>query len=359
VIEARLAHRLDGGFTLDVDLRLPARGVSVLFGPSGSGKTTMLRCIAGLLRAQRGRLVVGGEVWQDEATATFVPPHRRAIGMVFQEPSLFPHLTVQGNLDFGLKRAGGAATRATLDAAVELLGIGTLLARRPDALSGGERQRVAIARALAVGPRLLLMDEPLAALDAARKQEILPFLDRLQRELTMPVVYVTHAIGEVMRLADHVVALDAGRAVARGPLFDMLARLDVPALSQDDAAGVVLRCIVAERDRRWRLARMDFDGGVLWTRDTGHLLGSAVRVQVLARDVSLALTEPRDTSIANQLQGTVQSLADDVHPANVLALVSVGGVLLMSRLTRRSAERLALAPGQQVWAQVKAVVVVA
>jgi molybdate transport system ATP-binding protein len=279
--------------------------------------------------------------------------------MVFQEASLFPHLSVQGNLDYGLKRAAGAASRATLDAAVQLLDIGSLLARRPDALSGGERQRVAIARALAVGPRLLLMDEPLASLDAARRQEILPFLDRLHRELTMPVVYVTHAIGEVMRLADHVVALDAGRVQAQGPLFEMLARLDVPTLAQDDAAGVVLACSVAARDERWHLARMDFDGGHLWTRDVGHPLGSAVRVQVLARDVSLALAEPRETSIANQLQGAVQSIADDVHPANVLALVRVGSVMLMSRLTRRSAERLALAPGRAVWVQVKAVVVVA
>jgi molybdate transport system ATP-binding protein len=359
-IEARFAHRFGAsGFAFDVDLRLPARGVSVLFGPSGCGKTTLLRCLAGLQRAQRGRLLVGGAVWQDDETATFVPPHRRAIGMVFQEASLFPHLSVQCNLDYGLKRAAGAASRATVDAAVQLLDIGSLLARRPDALSGGERQRVAIARALAVGPRLLLMDEPLAALDAARRQEILPFLDRLHRELTMPVVYVTHAIGEVMRLADHVVALDTGRVQAHGPLFEMLARLDVPTLAQDDAAGVVLACTVAARDERWHLACMDFDGGVLWTRDVGHPLGSAVRVQVLARDVSLALAEPRETSIANQLQGVVQSLAEDVHPANLLALVRVGSVMLMSRLTRRSAERLALAPGRAVWVQVKAVVVVA
>jgi molybdate transport system ATP-binding protein len=173
------------------------------------------------------------------------------------------------------------------------------------------------------------------------------------------VVYVTHAIGEVMRLADHVVAIDAGRCTAEGPLFDMLARLDVPALAQDEAAGVVLPCTVAARDERWHLARMDFDGGQLWTRDVGHPLGTAVRVQVLARDVSVALAEPRNTSIANHLQGTVQSLADDVHPANLLALVRVGSVAVMSRLTRRSAERLALAPGQPVWVQVKAVAVVA
>jgi molybdate transport system ATP-binding protein len=353
-LEARFVHRLSDSFTLDVDLRLPARGVSALFGASGCGKTTLLRCLAGLQRARQGRLVVDGERWQDD-DGHFVPTHRRAVGMVFQEASLFPHLTVQANLDYGLKRA--AASRALLDAAVELLGIGALLARRPEALSGGERQRVAIARALATAPRLLLMDEPLAALDARRKQEILPFLERLHRELTMPVVYVTHAIGEVMRLADHVVALDAGRASAEGPLHEMLARLDLPTLAQDEQAGVVLPCTVAERQRPWQLARMDFDGGSLWTRDSGHPLGQVVRVQVLARDVSVALSEAHDSSIANQLPGTLQSLADDVHPAHQLALVRVGGVLVISRLTRRSADRLQLRAGQPVWVQVKAVAV--
>jgi molybdate transport system ATP-binding protein len=355
-IEARFVHRLSDSFTLDVDLHLPARGVSVLFGPSGCGKTTLLRCLAGLQRAGQGRLVVDGERWQDDG-GHFVPTHRRGIGMVFQEAGLFPHLTVQGNLDYGLKRAG--ASRAMLDAAVDLLGIGALLKRQPGALSGGERQRVAIARALATSPRLLLMDEPLAALDARRKLEILPFLDRLRRELTMPVVYVTHAIGEVMRLADHVVALDTGRATAEGPLHTMLARLDLPTLAQDEQAGVVLPCTVAERQDRWQLARMDFDGGSLWTRDNGHPIGQAVRVQVLARDVSLALSETGDSSIANHLPGTLQALAADVHPANQLALVRVGGVLVMSRLTRRSAERLQLQTGQQLWVQVKAVAVVA
>jgi molybdate transport system ATP-binding protein len=354
-IEARFFHRLNDSFALDVDLNLPGRGISVLFGPSGCGKTTLLRCLAGLQRAEQGRLVVDGESWQD-ANEHFVPTHRRAVGMVFQEASLFPHLTVQANLDYGLKRA--AASRSMLDAAVEMLGIGALLARRPEALSGGERQRVAIARALATAPRLLLMDEPLAALDARRKQEILPFLERLHRELTMPVVYVTHAISEVMRLADHVVALDAGRATGQGPLHEVLARLDRPTLAQDEQAGVVLPCTVAERQSQWQLARMDFDGGSLWTRDSGHALGQAVRVQVLARDVSIALSEADDSSISNHLPGTLQALGGDVHPANQLALVRVGGVLMMSRVTRRSADRLRLQAGQRVWVQVKAVAVV-
>jgi molybdate transport system ATP-binding protein len=335
---------------------LPASGISVLFGPSGCGKTTLLRCLAGLHRAQRGRLVVDGDVWQDDDAGRFVPPHRRAIGMVFQEASLFPHLTVQANLDYGLKRAGGAAQRATLDTAVEMLGIGALLPRKPEALSGGERQRVAIARALAVGPRLLLMDEPLAALDAQRKAEVLPYLDRLHAELAIPVVYVSHAVDEVARLAHHLVLLDRGRVVAAGPLADMMARLDLPT-ARGEGAGVVLDAVVAERDAPWQLARLQVGDGEfgLWARDQGLPVGSAVRVRVLARDVSLSRTPQTGTSIGNQLAGTVEAIADDEHAALALVRVRVGVVPVVARLTRRSAFALRLAPGQPVWAHVKTV----
>jgi molybdate transport system ATP-binding protein len=222
-IEARF--RIDWpGFVLDVDLSLPGRGVTALFGHSGSGKTTLLRCIAGLERAPLGRLAVDGEVWQD--ASQWLPPHKRPIGYVFQEASLFAHLTVMGNLHYGLKRLR-CAPRISLDQAIELLGIGHLLDRKPDTLSGGERQRVGIARALAVSPRLLLMDEPLAALDLKRKQEILPYLERLHDELEIPVLYVSHSPDEVTRLADHLVAMEGGRVVAYGPLADTLARLDL------------------------------------------------------------------------------------------------------------------------------------
>ena len=350
MIEARFALKL-GSFTLDVDLRLPA-GVSVLFGPSGCGKTTLLRCLAGLQRAPQGRLVVAGQVWQDERV--FVPTHARAVGLVFQEASLFPHLTVQGNLDYGLRRTPAEQRRIALPEAVALLGIGALLPRRPHSLSGGERQRVAIARALAVGPSLLLMDEPLASLDAQRKAEILPFLERLQQALTMPLVYVTHAAAELTRLADHVVLLDAGRVRAQGPLHELSARLDV-ALLQDDEAGVVLPCRVGQRDVEWGLVRLDFDGGALWSRDAGHAVGDRVRVHVAARDVSLALSELPGTSISNQLRGVVQTLAADAQPSLALALVQVGGVSIMARLTRRSVQRLQLQTGSAVWVQVKSV----
>ena len=348
-IEARFALK-QGSFELDVQLSLPGQGVSVLFGPSGCGKSTLLRCLAGLQRAPGGHLQVQGEVWQDESC--FVPTHRRAIGMVFQEASLFAHLTVQGNLDYGRRRVAAAEQRVALDAAVELLGIAPLLARRVQALSGGERQRVAIARALAVSPRLLLLDEPLAALDAPRKAEILPYLERVQRELALPVVYVTHAPAEVARLADQVVLMRAGRIVASGSLQALNARLDL-ALANEDDAGVVLQGRVGVREPQWHLARVDFGGGSLWTRDAGHAPGAPVRIRVLARDVSLALTELAGTSIANQLAGTLESLADDSHPAQQLALVRIGPDCVLARLTRRSVERLVLVPGQPVWVQVK------
>ena len=355
MIEARFALTL-GSFTLDVDLRLPDAGVSVLFGPSGCGKTTLLRCLAGLQRAPQGRLVVAGQVWQDGHR--FVPTHERAVGVVFQQASLFPHLTVQGNLDYGLSRTPAAERRIALSEAVALLGIEALLARQPAGLSGGERQRVAIARALVASPRLLLMDEPLAALDARRKAEILPYLERLPAALTIPIVYVTHAVAEATRLADHLVLLDAGRVQAQGPLHELSARLDV-SLAQDEDAGVVLNGTVAERDAAWALARLDFEGGALWTRDTGLAVGQRVRVRVAARDVSLALAELPGTSINNQLAGVVERIAPDTQPSQALALVRVGSVLFMARLTRRSVQRLQLAPGSAVWVQVKSVALLA
>jgi molybdate transport system ATP-binding protein len=351
-LSLRLVRR---DFTLDVSLRLQGRGVSALFGPSGCGKTTVLRALAGLERAA-GRVALGDEVWQDDASGRFVPTHRRPIGYVIQEAGLFPHLDVAGNLSYGMKRIAPADRRIELDRVVSLLGIGPLLRRRPATLSGGERQRVAIARALATSPRLLLMDEPLAALDAAKKAEILPYLERLHDELAIPVVYVSHAIDEVARLADHLVLMEAGRVVADGAIADMLARLDLAAPFGEEA-GVVLDGVVGERDATWQLARLDVAGGAcaLWSRDTGLALGRHVRLRVLARDVSLASAPQPGSSIGNQLAATVEAIADDSHPALALVRVRVGTVPLVARLTRRSAHALELAPGRPVWAQVKTV----
>ena|SRR5450830_487746 len=356
-IQARF--RLDWpGFTLDVDLDLPARGVTALFGHSGSGKTTLLRCMAGLERASQGRLTVNGEIWQDVGPngGFWLPTHKRPVGYVFQEASLFPHLTVMGNLRYGLRRISGAQ-QESLDQAIELLGIGHLLERKPDRLSGGERSRIGIARALALRPRLLLMDEPLAALDLKRKQEILPYLERLHAELDIPVIYVSHAPDEVARLADHLVVMDTGRAIAAGPLTETLARLDLPIHLGEDA-GVVLNAIVAERDANWHLARVEFPGGSLWVRDGGHAIGAPVRLRILARDVSIALEKVGGTSILNCLPATVDQLAPGEHPALALLRLQVGPSPLLARLTQRSAIGLGITPGMPVWVQIKAVALI-
>ncbi|MGF1644920.1 MAG: molybdenum ABC transporter ATP-binding protein [Thiotrichales bacterium] len=354
----RAEVRLDyPGFALDTDLRLPGRGVTALFGHSGSGKTTLLRCIAGLEPGWRGHLSINGEVWQDSERGIHLPTHRRPLGFVFQEASLFPHLSVLGNLEYGRKRVKAATQPVALDQVIELLGIGHLLARKPDRLSGGERQRVAIARALAVSPRILLMDEPLAALDLARKKEILPYLERLHDALDIPVLYVSHAPDEVARIADHLVVMEAGSVVADGPLSATLARLDLPFQLGEDA-GVVLDAVVAERDPEWHLARVDFAGGYFWVRDGGHAPGARVRVRVLARDVSLTLTRHTGTSILNTLPAVVAEIADEAQPALALVRLNVGGAPLVARVTRRSAHALELTPGKIVYAQVKAVALI-
>lgn len=341
------------GFTLDLDLDLPGRGLTAIFGQSGSGKTTLLRCIAGLERAERGFLSFNGEVWQDEQI--FLPAHKRPLGYVFQEASLFPHLTVMGNLRYGLTRSKDEQ-RVSLDHAIELLGIGALLERKPERLSGGERQRVGIARALAVSPRILLMDEPLAALDLARKQEILPYLERLRDELEIPLLYVTHSPDEVGRLANHLVALEGGAVVAQGPLAETLARIDLP-IRLGEERGVVLEGVVAERDEEWHLERVEFPGGFLWMRDRGIPLGQHVRVRVPSGGISLSRLPQQESSILNTLAGVVEAIGNDDHPAHSLVRVRIGESVLLARLTKRSVAALDLRPGLPVWAQIKSVAV--
>ncbi|MCM2321025.1 MAG: molybdenum ABC transporter ATP-binding protein [Pseudomonas sp.] len=347
----RLAY---ADFSLDVDLSLPGRGVTALFGHSGSGKTTCLRCIAGLERAPQGRLAVNGELWQDSASGLFVPPHKRALGYVFQEASLFPHLSVRRNLEFGMRRIDPASRRVSWEHVLELLGIGHLLERMPERLSGGERQRVGIARALLTSPRLLLMDEPLAALDLKRKNEILPYLERLHDELDIPILYVSHAPDEVARLADHVVLLDQGRVVAQGPLQETLARLDLPTAFSEDA-GVVIEARVADHDEAYHLTRLAFPGGEVLVARRPEALGQRLRFRVHARDVSLALARAEGSSITNLLPATVQALAAADTPAHVLVRLDADGTPLLARITRRSADQLGIAPGQRLWAQIKAV----
>lgn len=342
-------------FSLDVALELPGRGVTAFFGVSGSGKTTLLRCIAGLERADSGRLVVNGEVWQDDAAGVFVPVHRRALGYVFQEPSLFAHLDVRRNLDYGQGRVPAAQRRVSLDQAINLLGIEKFMQRRPDSLSGGERQRVAIARALVTSPRLLLMDEPLASLDMQRKADLLPYLERLHGELDIPVLYVSHAPDEVARLADHLVLLEAGRVTAAGATRELMTRLDLP-LAHGDAAAAVIAATVTHLEPAWQLAHLVFPGGQISLPSQALQPGQHVRVRIQARDVSLTLQRQEGSSVLNVFAAIVTGLADD-SPGQVMVALDAGGNTLLARITRKSAAALQLQPGSRVYAQVKGVAV--
>jgi molybdate transport system ATP-binding protein len=343
------------GFSLDVSLAAPGRGVTAIFGPSGSGKTSLLRSIAGLERAGSGYLAVNGEVWQDDTAGIFLPVHKRPLGYVFQEASLFAHLDVRRNLDFGLRRVPAAQRRVSLEQAIELLGLQALMQRMPGTLSGGERQRVAIARALATSPRLLLMDEPLASLDIARKAEILPYLERLHDELDMPVFYVSHAPDEVARLADHLVLLDAGRVTASGPTRELMTRLDLP-LAHGDAAAAVLDAVVSAVEPGWHMSHAEFSGGSISLLNPGLQVGQRVRVRIQARDVSLTLERQTGTSVQNIFAATVTALSAD-SPGQVMVGLDTGGSALLARITQKSAEALQLRPGSCVFAQVKGVAV--
>ena len=347
-------HLPRAGFELQLDLQWPDHGITVLFGASGSGKTTLLRCVAGLEHAS-GRVQMGDDIWQDDAQQIFVPTWQRRLGYVFQEASLFEHLDVMGNLKFGLQRQVRAA-QVPADV-IELLGIGHVLKRQVHQLSGGERQRVAIARALATQPKVLLLDEPLSAIDHARRQEILPWLEKLRDELRIPMLYVTHSADEVARLADHLVVLANGRLQAQGPASELLSRVDHPVMQGQDMAALI-EGVVALCEQTWHLARVDFQGGQLWVRDDGLSVGQHVRLRVLARDVSVATQAPQATSIQNQLQGTVEAIVQDDHPSQSLVRIRSGATYLIARLTNKAINQLALRPGMPVWAQVKSVALV-
>ena len=296
---------------------------------------------------------MNGEVWQDETT--FVPTHKRPLGYVFQEASLFPHLSVRANLEYGYKRISSSERKVPLEQVVEWLGLERLIERGdPEKLSGGERQRIAIGRALLTSPRILLMDEPLSALDNASKQEILPYLERLHRELEIPVLYVSHALDEVARLADHLVLLQQGRVIASGALNETLARLDLPIAHFDDA-GAVIEASVAQHDETYQLTKLEFPGGELWVGRVNQPTGSRVRARMLARDVSIALLRPHGSSITNILAARIVEIRDEGSD-KVLVRMTVGkSPILLSRITRRSRDLLGLTVGMEVFAQVKSV----
>lgn len=342
-----------GSFHLAIDITIPSRGVTVLFGPSGSGKTTVLRCVAGLERAS-GRFAIGDEIWQDDQRQIFVPTWQRELGYVFQEASLFEHLDVRRNLEFGLNRSRieRQAARAALDDAIDLLSIGALLDRSTVNLSGGEKQRVAIARALVTKPKILLLDEPLASLDIARRKEILPWLERLHRELQIPVIYVTHSLDELARLADHVVMLDYGQVSASGDLQKICTH-PIMAMAAGDEAGVVIESTIQRIDDKFNLAEVAFGESTLWVRDGGVQVGAPIRVRILARDVSLATTAQSSSTIQNVIPGVIESLTNEAHASQALVTVRCGEAVLLSRVTHRALATLKLDTGSPVWCQVK------
>lgn len=350
-LEVAFRHAFPG-FTLDVAFAAPA-GLTALFGRSGSGKTTIVNAVAGLLRPDAGRIVAAGAVLCDTGSGTFLPPHRRRIGYVFQDARLFPHLTVAQNLRYGARFAPRGETGASFDRIVALLGLEALLSRRPAALSGGEKSRVALGRAILSKPRLLLMDEPLAALDEARKAEILPYVERLRDEIALPILYVSHSAAEVARLATTLVLIEAGRVLRAGPAAEVLADpAAAPAFGLREA-GALLSARVAAQEADG-LTRLATAAGPLWLPRIEAAEGATLRVRVLAQDVMLALDRPERISALNVLSAEVRELRLGSGPGALIQL-DAGGALLLARVTRRSAEALALAPGQKVFAVIKAV----
>jgi molybdate transport system ATP-binding protein len=355
VLEVDIRHRL-GAFALDIQFA-SIGDVTALFGRSGAGKTATVDAIAGLIRPQRGRIALDGRVLFDAARGIFVPAHRRHIGYVFQEGRLFPHLTVRQNLLFGsLFAPHRDRASPRFDDVVDLLGIEALLPRRPGRVSGGEKQRVAIGRALLANPRLLLMDEPLASLDAARKDEILPYLERLRDHSAVPIVYVSHAADEVARLASTVVVLSNGRVEALGSVADILGRAGLSALVGDADAGAVLTATVAAHEPRWELSELAGDFGRLFVARLDLPLGTPLRVLIRARDVILATERPQGISALNVLAATVERIVPVAEEALEVEL-RLGRDRLLARITRRSGETLGLEPGHAVFALVKTVAI--
>jgi molybdate transport system ATP-binding protein len=353
-IEARFYLQRDE-FILDASMTVPRQGITAIFGPSGCGKTTLLRAIAGLEDCERGYFSLGENVWQDDRFN--LPAHRRSLGYVFQETNLFPHLTVRANLEYGYKRLPVSARRLAYEQVVSLLGIEPLLPRRTHNLSGGERQRVAIARALLTSPSLLLMDEPLAALDMNSKAEIYPFLEQLHRDLAIPILYVSHSPDEVARLADYLALMESGRIRATGPIAEMLTRSDLP-LAHGSEAESIIEAKVVGHDAAYHLTYLEFAGGKFTVPRKELAEGQVVRLRVLARDVSLTLAQQTNTSILNIFPARVEELLEE-NPAQMTVRLDAAGISILSRITRKSAQALELAPGKQVYAQVKTVALLA
>lgn len=355
-LKVEIAHRHGPAFALDVAFEAPSQGVTALFGPSGSGKSSVLAAVAGLLRPQRGLVALGGETLLDTARGLSLPPERRRCGVVFQDARLFPHMSVATNLRYGMRRAPAEDHGPGFEEVVELLGLAPLLDRRPRGLSGGERQRVALGRALLARPRLLLMDEPLAALDAPRRAEVLPFLARMARAARLPVLYVTHALDEVDALAGTLVLLEGGRVRAAGDVAELSARPDVPLLALRRDAGALIACTVLAHEPARGLTRLGFAGGELQVPLRPEPPGTPLRLRLRARDVVVALAPPEAISLGNCLPCVLEAIAPAGTPSEVFLRLRAGPTPLLARVSRDSAARLGLAPGMAVHALVKTVV---
>ena len=352
MLSVAVRHRL-GGFVLDAAFETSGR-LTALFGPSGSGKTSIINLIGGLTRPDRGRIVVDGRVLADSEIRKFLPKHKRRIGYVFQDARLFPHMTVSQNLRYGRWFTPAAERYNDMKHLVELLGIEHLLDRRPDRLSGGEKQRVAIGRALLASPKLLLMDEPLAALDEARKAEILPYIERLRDEIGIPIVYVSHSIGEVARLATDIVVLSGGKVTASGATSEIMQRLDLLPEEEKREGGAVIDMSIAQQDRAFGMTVLHSAAGEIRMAAVEGAIGATVRVRIRARDVMVATEQPKGLSALNILPGTIIDVSPD---ASWLADVRIdcNGQTVVARITRQSVEALGLQAGQEFFAVIKTV----
>lgn len=342
-----------GAFTLDAHFELPTPGVVTLYGRSGCGKSTLVNVIAGLLHADGGRVALDDSVLLDTALRIDIPPEKRRIGYVFQDARLFPHLSVAANLRYAAKRAH-ANRYVNYDAAAALLDLGSLMERRVHQLSGGERQRVAIGRALLSQPRLLLLDEPLASLDTARREEVLPYLETLRDQLAIPMVYVSHNFDEVLRLATYIVLMDSGRTIAQGGVGEMSLNPRLRAIAGADAVGAIIDGTMLGIDPASGLARVRVGGGEIKVQVAEARTGAKLRVQLLARDLIVATQSPQYLSVRNSLAGTVTTVTnDDAH--SDLVGIDIGGSEITARVTKSATQELSLEPGLPVWALVKSV----
>ncbi len=353
-LETNISIRF-GGFGLEMDHAFPLEGITALFGPSGCGKTTLLRLVAGFDKTAKGHIRFGGEIWQNSRDQIFVPPHKRGTGFVFQDTRLFSHHSVKGNLAYADKRSRNHDHRRSFDDVVSAFDLSPLLERRPASLSGGEKQRVAIARSLLTRPRLLLMDEPLSGLDFRRKAGIMPYIEQLPTVFGVPVIYVTHAIDEVTRLADQMVVLVNGKKIADGDVIEVLERHELQSIIGRFEAGVVLDATVHSHDDEFKLTQFDCNGARITMPHAGLPIGSPVRLRVRARDVAIALEKPEGTSIRNILPGSIAEIAEEPETAFAETLIDIGGARLRARITRKSVAILDLKVGKPVFALLKTV----